>query len=103
MSKICIVAAGMLSLVLSGCVTPEQRIEQRLEQAGLAPHLARCMAPRLAHRLSHAELRALASLPKARHAQSLDEFLYRLRALDDHHIVKVGAGSAALCATGLAD
>ena len=103
MRKTSIAVVVGLGLALSACATPEQRIEQKLEQAGLKPHLARCMAPRLAHRLSHAQLRELASLPKAQHAQSLDEFLYRLRALDDHHIVKVGVDTAALCATGLAD
>jgi hypothetical protein len=96
-------AAVALTLALSACATPESRVADRLEQAGLKPHMAHCMAGRLVHRLSRAELRQLGSLPKASHAQSVDEFLYRLRALDDHHIVKVSLKSAALCATGLAD
>jgi hypothetical protein len=103
MSKTTIIAALGLALTLSACATPEQRVEQKLEEAGLKPHMARCMARRLTHRLSHGELRELASLPKAQHAQSIDEFLYRLRALDDHHVVKVSLDSAALCATGIVD
>jgi hypothetical protein len=103
MRKTSIAAAIGLSLALAGCATPEQRVEQKLEEAGLKPHMARCMARRLTDRLSRDQLRELASLPKAQRAQSLDEFLYRLRALDDHHVVKVSLDSAALCATGLAD
>jgi len=103
MSKTSIAAALSIALALGACATPEQRVEQKLEEAGLKPHMARCMARRLTHRLSHSQLRELASLPKAQHAQSVDEFLYRLRALDDHHVVKVSIDSAALCATGLAD
>ena len=90
-----------LCLALTACVTPEQQVTEKLEQAGLKPHLAHCMAHRLTRNLSHAQLRELASLPKAGHAQSVDEFLYRIRAIDDHHVVKVTLDSAALCATGL--
>jgi hypothetical protein len=103
MRKTSIVAAGALCLALSACVTPEARVTARLEEAGLKPHMARCVAHRLVGKLSRGELRQLAGLPKAGHAQSLDEFLYRVRALDDPHIVKVAVRSAALCATGLAD
>jgi len=103
MSKTSIAAAVALSLALAACASPEQRVAAKLEEAGLKPHMASCMARRLTHRLSYSELRELGSLPKAQNAQSVDEFLYRIRALDDHHVVKVTLDSAALCATGLVD
>ncbi|TPG16666.1 hypothetical protein EAH87_13490 [Sphingomonas koreensis] len=95
--------ALLLPFALAACATPKARVQAGLENAGLKPHLARCMAARLVDRLSRAQLHELASLPKAEHANSVDEFLYRVRALGDRQTVHVTVKAAALCATGLAD
>ena len=98
--------ALLLPLALAACVTPqsrEARVAAGLERAGLKPHLAHCMAERMVDRLSLGQLRQLGRLPKAPHAHSVDQFLYRLNALDDPRIVHVTSKAALLCATGLAD
>ncbi|MGN6269441.1 MAG: hypothetical protein ACTHM0_06060 [Sphingomonas sp.] len=87
----------LLPLVVAGCMAPTARVEAGLERAGLKPRLAHCMAPRMADRLSRDQLRQLASLPKAPRAQSFDELLYRLRALDDPEIVRVTSKAALKC------
>lgn len=89
--------ALLLPLALAACVTPESRVQAGLENAGLKPRLAHCMAGRMTDRLSHGQLRALGGLPKAPHAQSLDQLLHRLRALDDPEIVRVTSKAALAC------
>jgi hypothetical protein len=89
--------ALLLPLALAGCVTPESRVQAGLENAGLKPRLAHCMAERMTDRLSHDQLRALGGLPKAPHARSVDQLLYRLRALDDPEIVRVTSKAALAC------
>jgi hypothetical protein len=84
-------------LALAACATPESRVQAGLENAGLKPRLAHCMATRMTDRLSHDQLRALAGLPKAPHAQSFDQLLHRLRALDDPRIVRVTSKAALQC------
>ncbi|HEU4958945.1 MAG TPA: hypothetical protein VFT56_00935 [Sphingomonas sp.] len=92
--------ALLLPLALAACVTPEARearVARGLEHAGLKPHLAQCMAGRMVDRLSLGQLRQLGRLPKAPRAQSFDELLYRLRALDDPEIVRVTSKAALKC------
>jgi hypothetical protein len=84
-------------LALAACVTPQSRVQAGLENAGLKPRLAHCMAARMIDRLSHDQLRALGGLPKAPHAHSFDQLLYRLRALDDPEIVRVTSKAALAC------
>jgi hypothetical protein len=60
------------------------------------------MADRMAHRLSLQQLRRLSDLGEAERSRDLDQFLYRVRSLDDPKIVGVTVSAAALCATGLA-
>ena len=43
----------------------------------------------------------MAGLGKAEHSRDLDQFLYRVRSLNDPEIVSVTASSGALCALGL--
>ena len=87
----------LLPLVLAACMTPRSRVEAGLENAGLKPRLARCMADRMTDRLSLGQLRQLGGLPKAPHAHSLDQLLYRLRALGDPEIVRVTSKAAFAC------
>ena len=89
--------ALLLPLALAACMTPESRVQAGLERAGIKPRLARCMAGRMADRLSLGQLRQLAGLPKAPHSHSLDQLLYRLRALDDPEIVRVTSKAALAC------
>jgi hypothetical protein len=88
--------------LLSACAVPEARLRAGLVRAGLPQPLSACMAERMVDRLSLAQLTRIADLPAADDAESLDQFLHRVRALGDPEILGVTSSSAALCATGLA-
>ena len=92
----------LVLLLLAGCATPETRLRAGLRNAGLSPVLAGCMAGRMVDRLDLLQLRRIAGLPKAADSGTLDQALYRLRALRDPEVLGVATSSAALCATGLA-
>ncbi|MEG3181590.1 hypothetical protein [Sphingomonas sp. LT1P40] len=91
----------LLGLTLSACAVPEAKLRTGLVNAGLSPPLAACMAERMVDRLSLAQLMRIADLPKARQAESLPQFLRRVRALGDPEILSVASTSGALCATGI--
>lgn len=88
-------------MLLSGCAVPEARLRTGLINAGLPEPLSACMAERMVDRLSLKQLMRIADLPKARGAESIDQFLHRVRALGDAEILGAASSSAALCATGL--
>lgn len=88
-------------LMLAACSTPEQMTRDGLESAGIPKPMAGCMATRMVDRLSLLQLRRLAGLGKAGRSTSVDQFLYRVRALNDSKIVGVTTSSAALCALGI--
>lgn len=90
-----------LVLMLAGCAVPEARLRSGLIRAGLPRPLSACMAERMVDRLSLKQLLRIADLPKASGAESLDQFLHRVRALGDAEIWGVTSSSAALCAAGL--
>jgi len=85
----------LAALALAGCATvsPEARVRTKLIEAGLRPPVAACMAERLVDRLSIAQLRRLQSVGglarKDVRGMSLDELVYRLRALEDPELVAV--------------
>ena len=93
-----------LLLALSACtsMSPEAKVRTRLMEAGLSRPMAGCMAERLVDRLSMQELRRLGSISKLATRDigemTIDEFLHRLRAINDPHILtvvtKVGIGCA---------
>ena len=87
--------------MLGACSTPEQMTRAGLVNAGIPKPMASCMAHRMVERLSLLQLRRLAGLGKAGQSQSLDQFLYRVRSLNDSKIVGVTTSSAALCALGI--
>jgi hypothetical protein len=91
----------LASLALAACGVPEARLRTGLVEAGLSPRMADCMAGRMADALSIAQLRRLGDLPRRSEAQSLDEYLHRVRALRDPQILSVTARAAGLCAAGL--
>ena len=84
-----------VAIMLNACTTisPEARVRTKLIEAGLKPRVAGCMAERMVDRLSIAQLRRLQSLGGiARHdprGMSVDDLVYRLRALNDPEIVSV--------------
>lgn len=98
----------LLSLItavaLAGCATPETRLRTGLVDAGLSQRIAACMAERMVDRLSLLQLRRLGSLAslKDKNASdlSLNQFLFKVRALKDAEILAVTTSSAALCAFG---
>lgn len=83
------------ALALSACTTvsPEARVRSKLIEAGLRPPVAGCMAERMVDRLSLVQLKRLQSLGGlGKHdvrGMSVDELVYRLRALHDPEIVAV--------------
>ncbi|WP_457309234.1 hypothetical protein [Sphingomonas sp. UYAg733] len=72
-----------------------------LINAGVPQPVAGCMAGRMVDRLSLLQLRRLSGLGKAKASRDLDQFLYRVRSLNDPQILRVTTSSAALCAAGL--
>src|SRR3546814_11336128 len=77
-------------------------VRNSLLKAGLYEPMAVCMAGRMVDRLSLAQLRRLSSLSsiKERTMQdmTIDEFIYRIRALHDPEILEVVASSGLHCA-----
>ena len=94
----------LLAGLVAGCasVSPEAKIRGKLIEAGLKPPMASCMAEKLVRKLDYSELRELnrvARLPSEHPGElSFDELNYRLRALNNPHIVsvvtRVGLGCA---------
>lgn len=96
------VTIAAAAALVSGCAVPEARLRSGLIRAGLPEPLSACMAERMVDRLSLKQLMRIADLPYAGGAESVDQFLHRVRALGDAEILGVTSSSAALCATGLA-
>lgn len=100
MKKIPFLAA--LALALSSCATPQARLRTGLVDAGLSPRTAACMAEYMADRLSITQLRRLQSLASVRRVDyrdiTLDEYLYKVRALRDTELLAVTGKAALRCA-----
>ncbi|MBL8650725.1 MAG: hypothetical protein JNL35_10030 [Sphingopyxis sp.] len=94
----------LTALTLGGCATPETRLRTGLIDAGLSQRVAGCMAERMVDRLSLLQLRRIGSLASLKDKRasdlSLNQFLYKVRALKDPEILSVTTSSAALCAFG---
>lgn len=92
------------SMLLASCasLSPESRLRTKLVEAGLSPHMAGCMAERMADRLSVGQLRQLQSIASLRKSHSgdlsMNDLLYKLRALDDPEIFLVTSKAALKCA-----
>lgn len=93
-----------LSLPLAACtsVGPEAKVRNTLIEAGLSHRMAGCMAERMVDRLSIPQLRRLGSLAKLPGkdigGMTVDEFLYRTRALEDPEIFAVVSRAGLGCA-----
>jgi len=93
-----------LTLPLAACtsVGPEAKVRNALLDAGLSHRMAECMAERMVDRLSIPQLRrlnSLAKLPKKDVGNmTVDEFLYRTRALEDPEIFAVVSRAGLGCA-----
>lgn len=94
----------ILSLAaLAACATtPEAKVRNSLLKAGLSEPMAACMAERMVDRLSLVQLRRLSSLSSIKErnlrAMTIDEFIYRTRALQDPEILSVVTSSGLRCA-----
>jgi hypothetical protein len=93
--------SGWLLAGLAACTSPQVPLRDGLIHAGIKPPVAECMAARMTRQLSLMQLRRLAGIGKAEDSRDLDQFLYRLRSLNDERIVTVTGTSAALCSLGL--
>jgi hypothetical protein len=94
----------LLLLPLAACssVGPEAKVRTALMDAGLSRHMAECMAERMVDRLSLVQLKRLNSLAKLPgkdiHGMTVDELLYRTRALEDPEIFAVVSRAGLGCA-----
>lgn len=92
------------SVLLASCasLSPESRLQSGLVDAGLSPRMATCMAEKMVDRLSLGQLRQLQSLASLRKSHMadmpLDQFLHKVRALDDPQIFLVTSKAAIRCA-----
>ena len=97
-----ILVSAALLIALAGCATPETRLRTGLVNAGLSQRVAGCMADRMVDRLSLLQLRRIGSLAslKDKNASdlSLNQLLFKVRALKDTEILAVTTSSAAVCA-----
>jgi len=95
-------AALLLPLAACSTVGPEAKVRNALLKAGLSHRMADCMADRMVDRLSMTQLRRLGSLAKLPGrdigGMTIDEFLYRTRALDDPEILSVVSRAGLGCA-----
>lgn len=90
-------------LGLAACsTTPEMKVRNSLMKAGLSAPMASCMAERMVDRLSLVQLRRLSSLSSLKERDvremTIDEFIYRTRALQDPEILQVVTSSGLRCA-----
>ncbi|HKX23295.1 MAG TPA: hypothetical protein VJM81_08485 [Rhizorhapis sp.] len=90
-------------LPLAACTTsPEARVYNSLVKVGLSPPMASCMAERMVDRLSLTQLRRLSSLSSIKERDlgemTIDEFIYRTRALQDSEMLSVVTSSGLRCA-----
>jgi hypothetical protein len=89
---------------VAGCATPENRLRTGLVSAGLNQRVSACMAGKMIDRLSLLQLRRLASLgslDRARIADlSINDFLYKVRALRDPEILGITTKAGLSCAIG---
>jgi hypothetical protein len=101
-ANIRIFIAALLCGSLAACATPETRLRTGLADAGLSTPVAACMADRMVDRLSLLQLKRLSSLGTLKDQRladiTMDQFLYKVRALKDGEILAVTTASGALCA-----
>ena len=102
MKRLSVLIALVLSLAACSTVGPEAKVRNALLKAGLSHRMADCMADRMVDRLSMMQLRRLSSLSKLPGQDigemTIDEFLYRTRALDDPEILSVVSRAGLGCA-----
>jgi hypothetical protein len=95
-------AAILMTLTVSGCATPQTRIERGLIEAGLSRKQSACMADRMADKLSVGQLLKLRSLSgmkdKDVRSMSIEKFLRNVRALRDPEILAITTRAGVGCA-----
>ncbi len=96
--------ALLAPLALAACATPEAQLRDGLVNAGLPRPTATCMARPMVKELSLNQLLKLRSLSKVGELDarktSYDQFLHRVRALQDPVILRVTASAAMGCLLG---
>lgn len=90
-------------IALAACATtPEAKVRNSLIKAGLSEPMAACMAERMVDRLSLTQLRRLSSISSIQKKNlgrmTIDELIYRTRALQDPEILSVVTSSGLRCA-----
>ena len=94
--------ALMLSLAACATVDPRVVVRDKLIEAGLKPPMADCMAEKLVRKLDRDQLRELAHAANLPHQDvgrmSIDDLLYRLRAIQDPRVVEVVTRAGLGCA-----
>ena len=93
----------LLLIGVAACATtPEAKVRNSLIKAGLSEPMAACMAARMVDRLSLTQLQRLSSIASIKEknlgAMTVDELIYRTRALQDPEILSVVTSSGLRCA-----
>ena len=93
-------------IALAACATtPETKVRNSLMKAGLSEPMAACMAARMVDRLSLTQLRRVSSIASIKEKNlghmTIDEVIYRTRALQDPEILSVVTSSGLRCAVAI--
>ena len=93
------------TLMLAGCGGAEEKLRNGLIAAGLSETMAGCMAKPMARDLSLNQLMKLNSLSKVTRLDprktTYDQFIHKIRALNDPEILRVTASAALSCTFGI--
>jgi hypothetical protein len=93
------------ALLLSGCGNAEEKLRNGLISAGLGEGMATCMAKPMARDLSIGQLMKLDSLSKVTRLDprrtTYDQFIHKIRALNDPEILRITAAAALSCTFGI--
>jgi hypothetical protein len=93
------------TLMLAGCGGAEEKLRNGLISAGLGEDMAGCMAKPMARDLSLNQLMKLDSLSKVTRLDprrtTYDQFIHKIRALNDPEILRITAAAALSCTFGI--
>lgn len=98
--KVLLVLIGLAAVLWFGAHWyAEYRVRTAFAEAGMSDRAAACMGHRLTQRLSLLQIRKLEALQSER--KTIGGLVRATRRIGDPEVVRVTAGSIALCSTGL--
>lgn len=100
--RLSILVAGLSSLALGACSTPESRVRSSLIGIGLPEHTATCMADNVASRLSSDQIRSLSRMSgiseRGIGRMTIGEFTRLVSQSDNAEMVPILARASVGCA-----